>query len=403
MKLRAATIASVLLTAWLSPAPAQQSRAVEEERYPRLRFGLDAVSAWQSLNHTDDAASMSNLSSGIHAALGNMHIIAALAEGIDVYAELYLSSKHHPGAVYDREGWVRISKLPEGWDMLGLNNVFRYIDIKAGHFETDFGNQHLTRSDNAQVQNNPLIGNYLVDPNTVEAGVEVIGTVGGLNLLAGLGNGVTVEDFQPGRGYSVHGKIWYQPHDSLFNLAASAYRVDHSSNPTGGVNRGSGAEFFAGNRSGSRYSGVIRGGADAGQLLLGRGQNLTAWQLDGVLNLEPLRLSGLIGRMEDEDINGSDAGEPREEATYYGAEVQYNVLFGMAYLAGRYSGASVPTYRGTAMDARVDRFQIGLGLRLLDYMLVKGEYVNQRYSGFTTDFVQNPRFSGFLLEASASF
>lgn len=393
--------ATALLGAWTTPAAAQQEGAAR--KYPQLRFGFDAVSVWQALEQRNDSGSLPDLTSGMQAAAGNAHIFVALAEGIDVYAEFYLSSKHHLGQLYDREGWVRIDRLPRTWDFLGLNGLFKHIDIKAGHFEVDFGNQHLTRSDNAQVQNNPLIGNYVVDPNTVEAGLEIIGREGAFNWLAGIGNGVTTEDFQPGRRYSLHGKVWVQPADSAFNIAASVYRVDQSGNPTGYPNKGSWSEMFAGNRSGSRYSGVILGGPDAGQLLVGRGQDLTAWQIDGLVSGGAARLSGLYGRVKDADINGSDPGAPEERWSYYGAEARLSMLFDQVYLAGRYSGASTDLYKGTAADASVNRFQAGLGFWLADGMLFKVEYVRQTYSGFTSDFIANPRFSGALIEGSVSF
>ena len=95
------------------------------------------------------------------------------AKGIDVYFDLYLSSSHHVGEVTDHEGFIYISLLPDDYNIGNLNKILKYIDIKAGHFELDFGNQHLFRSDNADVQRNPLIGNYIVDANTVAPAFEL--------------------------------------------------------------------------------------------------------------------------------------------------------------------------------------------------------------------------------------
>lgn len=380
------------------------SAASEEDSYPRVRLGMDAVTVWQALEHEDEAGTLPDLESGFQAALGNFHLYAGLAEGIDVYAELYLSSKHHPGEVMDREGWVRISKLPDNWDLLGLNPIFRHLDIKAGHFEVDFGNQHLYRSDNAQVQRNPLIGNPVVDPNVVEAGFELIGYAGNFYALAGLGSGVTVEDFQPGRGYSRHLKLGVVPRDSSYHVAASLYTVNHSGNPSGYPNDGSAASLFSGNRSGSRYSGVIRAGSpDAGQLNVGRGQDVLAWQLDAAYRGYPVALNGFVGWMEDADLNGSAEGEPRESWTYYGADAKLDLLFEMVYLAARYSGASTSEFRGQSVESRVNRFQLGAGYRLVQQVLFKVEYVTQAYSGFPAVYEGDPSFDGFLVEGSVSF
>lgn len=395
-------LAALALTPAAAGAQGTDTTAAREG--PELTVGMDAVSVWQALENQNDAGTLPNLVPGFQAALGNLHLNLALAEGIDVYAELYMSSKHHPGQVMDREGWVKISGLPERWDLFGVGPLFERVNVKAGHFEVDFGNQHLYRSDNAQVQRNPLIGNYVVDPNTVEAGVELMGREGAFYWVAGYGSGVTVEDFQPGKGHSLHAKAGLSPADTAFDVAASVYRADHSGNPTGYPNRGSAEELFSGNRSGSRYSGVINlGSPDAGQLNLGRGQDVLAWQLDGAWRTDALRLSGLLGRMRDADLNGSEPGEPREEWWYYGVEAKYNLLFDIVYVAGRYSGARVPTYRGAESDGRVDRFQAGLGYWLLqDAILFKFEYVNQKYRNFDQVFADNPRFSGILVEGSVS-
>lgn len=396
------TILIVLAAAWAAPLLAQQQGETTrvQNRYPRLRLGLDAVSAWQSLEQRNDSNSLPSLQSGFQAALGNVHANIALADSVQAYVELYIGSKHHEGEVMDREGWVRIGRLPDSWNVLGLNALLRHVDIKAGHFEVDFGNQHLVRSDNAEVQRNPLIGNHVVDPNTVEGGFEIIGAERAFHWLVGLGNGVTVEDFQPGRAYSRHAKVWVQPADSSFNVAASVYGVDQSGNPTGYPDKGSWTEMFAGNRSGSRYSGVMGGGPDAGQIFIGRGQDLLAWQLDATLRSRALRLAGLYGRVRDNELNGSSPGRLRESWSYFGAEARFDLLTDRLYAAARYSGAVTSTYKGTTIDANVNRYQLGLGFRLVPEMLFKVEYVEQRYRGLAQDYVGHPRFHGLLVEGS---
>ena len=50
-------------------------------------------------------------------------------------------------------------------------------------------------------------------------------------------------------------------------------------------------------------------------------------------------------------------------------------------------------------DARIDRFQAGVGVWIIDGVLVKGEFVKQR----TSDFSNEPKFSGFISEVSIAF
>lgn len=372
-----------------------------DDKYPRLRLGMDAATAWQDLDHAGDT--LATLSSGFQAAVGNLYLTAGIVEGIDVYAEFYLGSKQHQGQLYDREGYVMLSSLPESWDVLKLNTFLGHIDVKAGHFEVDFGNQHLFRSDNGQVQRNPLIGNFIVDPNTVEAGFEIIGHEGILNWMAGLGGGVTTESFLDKRGTSLHGKVWFEPADARWNFAGSVYTVDHGDTPSR-AKGGSWTEMFSGNRSGSRYSRVLNGGADAGQINFGQGKEITAMQLDGSINLDRVWLYGMAGRFKDADLNGNEPGEPEEKWSYYGIEGKVDLVPDRIYAAARYGRATTSVLNGVEMDAFTDRVQVGLGFWMFDNMLFKAEYATQRFEDFTAvRWTDSPSFDGFLIEGSVSF
>ncbi len=370
-------------------------------KYPWLRLGMDAATAWQALDHEGDT--LASLSPGFQAAVGNLYLSAGLVKGIDVYAEFYMGSKGHQGQFYDREGYVMLSELPESWDILGLNRVLEHVDVKAGHFEIDFGNQHRFRSDNAQVQRNPLIGNFIVDENTVEAGFEVIGHAGMVHALAGYGGGVTTENFLDERGSSLHGKVWLEPADSRWNVAASVYRVDHSDTPAKSKG-GSWTELFSGNRSGSRYSKVLNGGGDAGQVNFGAGKDVTAWQMDAFYQAGRVWLNGMVGGFEDADMNGTDEGTPSETWSFYGVEGKIDVIPQRLYGAARYGRATTDRLNDVPMDAYTDRVQLGLGWWMFDNMLFKTEYVTQRFRDFTAvRWMDEPEFSGFLIEGSLSF
>jgi hypothetical protein len=388
---------------------------------PELRFGMDAATVWQSLNVRRDPVGDFGMVPGFHAAVANV-TLGADFEGIGVFTELYLSSKHHQGQVYDHEGYLFLDRLPKSWDKLGLNKVFQYLDVKAGHFELDYGNLRYFRSDNGQVARNSLIGNYVIDPNTVEGGFELVGAFGPVQAVAGFGGGLPTESFQPGTGYSTHAKLTLQPGRNIFeapfSLSASVYRSDQSQTPTGYPNPGTYSELFAGNRSGERYGGPYLNGrrgwdAEFGQIKPGEGQDVLAWQVDGLVNFGPLFAMGAYGWTRDSDVTGVDLDpdtkqpaalqtSPDDEWRYYSAEARLDVLPGL-YLAGRYSGAATELMMGDAVDGNVDRFQLGLGYRLVRGILMKAEYVRQHYDGFTTGiYAGRPTFSGLLFEGSLS-
>jgi hypothetical protein len=49
----------------------------------------------------------------------------------------------------------------------------KYVTLKAGHFEVNYGDAHFRRSDNGQSLYNPLVGNYILDAFTTEIGEEL--------------------------------------------------------------------------------------------------------------------------------------------------------------------------------------------------------------------------------------
>lgn len=396
----------LLVAGCLMGKPVMAALGNYDVNLPPVKIRVLTVGAWQSLQQKNDNGSLPQIESGFQAALANLELFTTITPGIDVYADFYLSSRRHLGTLYAREGYLMISKLPENLNVLNINGkVFKYFRIKGGHFEIDFGHQHLFRSDNADIYRNPLIGNYVVDPNTVEGGVELLGDFGWLHLVGGIGNGVTTERFTDGRDYSEHGKILIEPANKRFFLAGSVYRVHHSSNAT--------TELFTALRSGSRYAGVfgpnsLDSDPDAGQVFMGRGYDVTAYQFDAGVKVSRLSLSGLWGWYRDADTNsGITAGTPAEKWTYWGAEAKVDVT-SRVFAATRYSAARSSIIRGVEQDGQVGRLQVGAGYKIADGMLIKAEYVDQRYRDFkgtnqTYLGALNPRFRGFITEFGVKF
>lgn len=419
MKARSWLLLLMLLTG-LAPALPGAVPVPAKADSGRFTVGLETAGILQYFHQDNDLHSFEQIPPGIQSAVGNVMIHAALTDGIRVTFELYLSSRHREGYVTPREGYIYLSHLPEGANVFGINRLFRYIDLKAGHFEVDFGNYHLFRSDNGQVQRNPLIGNYIIDANTVEPGVEVIVHPGAVYGVLGISNGTTTGNFQPRRGTAVHTKLGLDLHRT-FQASLSLYRVDHSGNSASGCEQcqvdfsngqegeeGSFSSLFAANRSGSRYAGIFDGGPDVGQLNVGHGQDLLAWQADLTYQRDPVRIFAMYGSTADRDYNGSAAGTPSDIWRYYGAGVRWNLLPAL-YAAGRYNTARAVSIKGQDSRALVNGYQAGLGYWLTSGMLWKLEYVHQQYLNFRTDygnipFIQNnPRFTGVLTEISVAF
>lgn len=400
-------------------------RSPQFDEDERLKIGLQAVGGLQFLTHSNDPGSLSDIEGGFQSAAGNLTFDARVTDGIDVYAELYLSSPNHVGDVYDREGYIYVDYLPEFFE--SVNGIFEHVDLKAGHMELNFGDEHFYRSDVAQVMQNPLFGNYIIDANTIGVGVELYGFAGPVTAMVGYNSGATTGDFTDGHRNAILGKLALGRIDSPYRLSGSFYTVDQSRNGPGFPFGGSSSNLFSGNFSGSRYSAVWEGSPSAGQLTIGGGQDVTAFQLDGRAKpLEGLTVSGLLGWFQDDDTNGffenpdvgrnGDDGNPTAEWTYYGGTIQYYIADPF-YVAFRYNAASANTLGTMENEDRsaegiVQRIQAGFGLWVVpDRLAFKAEYVNQWASDFQPgakqlrglDLATDPKFYGVAAEVAVNF
>lgn len=371
----------------------------------RLKFGFNVRGYGQALSQKNSDNSLKDLDASIGRGFGNIDVWAKVVDGIDIYVELYISSRQH-AEMYGHEGYMWISKTPpylSELDLPALDSFFENFSIKAGHFEIDYGDAHLYRTDNGEVQRNPLVGNFIVDPNTDEAGFEIRTKPGRpYGMTMGFTNGSENERFTTDQGIALYGKIYAEPQESI-RLSLSAYTVDHSeSNATSG---NASSALFSGNRSGGPYAAVIGPTSEPGQIAPGSGEEVFAWQTDVRLDMGRTIARGHYGVIKDED-----AVRAREGWKYYSAEVQYDLLPERSYLAARYSRADADEINSVASSGRIGRAQVGGGIWLTKDILAKLEYVDQRFkkfaAGTTVDGIaagKDPKFSGLSLEFSAKF
>ena len=379
---------------------------------------VHTVGTAQTLNHENvfngAGTELPNIEPGFQNAFGDLGFIGKFGKNqeIEVVFDIYLSSRNHPSQTYGNEGYLVLHGVPENLQSLRfLNPILNRVDVKAGHFLVDFGDNKDHRSNNAMVQKNPLVGNFVVDPNIVSIGMQVSSKPGSrLGWLLGINNGTTTEDWSIGRGFAANGKVFFYPVEPL-RASLSYMAADQSDNPnkSGG---GSQLQMFTGNRSGERYAGVMGGGQAPGNVFPQAGEQFSAAQFDLTWDAEnnPLKLYAHYGRTQDKDINGSAAGTPEETWTYYNGDIVYKFTPAI-YAAARYSAATTDMLAGRATDGTVNRIQVGGGLWMTKNLLAKLEYVSQKYTGFKQgDMVNNniqawrgPAFNGFVAEVSFAF
>ncbi|HKR62282.1 MAG TPA: hypothetical protein VJZ00_01020 [Thermoanaerobaculia bacterium] len=378
---------------------------------------VNTVGTAQALDHKNaydgSGKPLAKVSPGFQNAFGDLGFIGKFGkkQEVEVVFDMYLSSRNHPSQTYGNEGYMILHGVPENLESLKfLDPILQKVDIKAGHMLIGFGDAILHRSNNAIVQKNPLVGNFVVDPNIVSIGMEVSSKpVGRVQWLVGASNGTTTEDWNVGRGFAYHGKLTVYPIQSV-RTSLSYIATNQADNPTKAAG-GSAMQMFSGNRSGERYAGILGGGQAPGGVFPQAGEDFQAAQFDVAFdNKSKIKLYGHYGITQDSDINGSAAGTPEEKWNYYAADAVYNVTPAL-YAAIRYSGAQTSMLGGNASDGKVRRIQVGGGLWLTKNMLVKMEYVQQKYNGFSVGQMVNnniqawrdPEFSGVISEVSFSF
>jgi hypothetical protein len=407
-------LAALLVVAPIAMSvPAHAQVKVAETDVTKLYITLNTAGTFQTLEQKNafnaaDGKSLGHLTSGFQTAFGDLGFIGKFGEKeeVEMYFDLYLASRNHPSTTYGNQGYLVLHGIPEN---LGgarfLQPIFDRIDIKAGAFLIDFGDHLLHRSNNAITQNNRLVGNYVIDPELVAVGGEVMSKPGRFNWLVGVTNGTNTEDFTPGRGIAYNAKVWAFPIKPV-RVAISGLRADHSDSVA------SRAALFAGNRGGERYAAVLGGGQAPGQVLPQAGRDITAIQLDGAFEgTSPLKLYGNFGKTRDKDTNGAaNATHPEESWTYYAGDAAWYFTPNV-YAAARYSAANADKINDLNSNGKVDRIQIGGGLWLTRNMLVKVEWVEQKYTGFVQGNVMNngvaawrdPEFKGLVSEFSFAF
>lgn len=351
---------------------------------------------------------------GMQTSFANLEFMMDIGDGdIIVFFDGLLATQRHPSQWWGNNGYMYISHIPGNSFLTALNPLLEHIDIKAGNFFANFGEHQFTRTINADAHRNPLVGNPVMSPLGSEPGLEIYHKGLGYGLMVGAGIGAPEQDFQEARGYSFRTKAWLDFIDGVY-LSGSYYTVDHDM----GVNRGT--NLFRRERHGSSYGAVWNlnndnsgAGEGPGQARPGVGQELTAWEINGIFNLfEGNKISAFYGKGEDVGPNPNNFGQTGDEKwSYYAFEAQ-QFLNDNFYLSGRFSNISYSEFLSTDNTGDVYRLQGGFGTFVTDNILLKAEYVYQKASGFnegttgvvtSVDVGMEPTFQGLMLEVGVSF
>jgi hypothetical protein len=376
-----------------------------------IAWGVGFTQDFQNLTHKNTAApnidplSGKNLNEliqigpGFNNEMANLYLNAQIYRGIRVHLASYLSTRHHQ-ETWVKDGYLLVDASPV--DKAFLNNLMQYITIKFGHFEINYGDAHFRRTDGGNSFMNPFVGNLLMDAFTTEVGGELYVRKGPFLAMGSITNGeIRGSVLNPGkRKPSYIGKLaWdHQVDPSLrLRLSGSLYKTDASVNNT----------LYSGSRAGAHYFDVLESVASSekdqawsGDVQPGFRSKVTAMVFNPFIKFHGLEFFGNV-----EQAEGRTATEADERKfTQTAGDLLYRFLTDeKVYVGGRYNTVK-GRFAGFADDAKVDRWALAGGWFLTNSLLMKLEYVNQKYRDFpTTDIRNGGQFKGFMIEGSVAF
>lgn len=386
----------------------------------KVRVGGAFALQYQSLQHENENPSgnadntLYKLGSGFNLATANLNLDVQLADGIRLNLENYMSSRHH-NEFWVKGGYIQIDKLP----MFGNPEWFtKYVRVKLGHMQPNYGDQMMRRTDNGNAIYNPFVGNYIMDAFSTEVGGEAyIFPVPGVTLMLGMTNGFInynqlkyAEEPETGnleptkKNPSLYLKGAFDKNitdDFRFRLSASMVTNSSTQRNT----------LYGGDRTGSRYYWVLEntkatltGNAFSGRFNPGFGNNITAIQINPFIKFHGLEFFGAFESAKGRTYKEADGQE--RKATQIDGELVYRFLKNeQMYLGGRYNAVNATMRVGTNnVDVSLDRTAFVAGWFPTPNLLLKMELVNQNYKDFpNTDIRYNGKFNGLTIEAVVGF
>jgi hypothetical protein len=375
----------------------------------KLDWGAGFRQQFQGLTHSNQATAvmvgtvntnaLMPIGKGFNTASANLNLNAQVAPGIRLAMTSYLSSRHH-NETWVKDGYALIDASPI--DVPLFHTIMKYATIKVGHFELNYGDQHFRRSDNGMAFFNPFVGNLITDAFTTEIGGELYLRANGFLAMASITGGEIKGDvtYPEKRGPAYIAKLGYdkQLTDAFrVRLTGSAYHKDKSASNT----------LFTGDRGGSHYFMVMENTAAtltsqawSGLLRPNLGYRVNAYMVNPFLKYRGLEFFGTV-----ETATGKSATEARYHTwRQLAGETVYRFWDEKLYAAYRYNVAAGGLTAALPNDVNANRFQVSGGWYLNPMMLMKAEFMQQKYYGFpTNDIRYGGKIKGFMIETALSF
>jgi hypothetical protein len=372
-----------------------------------VRLGADFAMQYQILSHHADSA-LIPLGTGFNLPTANMVIESLLAPGIKVNLTTYLSSRHHNEA-WVKGGYLIIDELPF-IKSEAVDKLMDYLTLRVGDMDVNFGDAHFRRSDNGNVSSNPFVGNYVLDAFSTQIAAELMFRSNGWLLMGAVSTGSlkpALTGYSASTGYTEYDTpkelafYWKGGYDKQVTedwrvrLTLSGY---HSPNHHFG-------SLYNGDRTGSRYYLIMnRVTNSANDVDITKNHTSGTWG-PGFTDRNNAFMLNLFSKYKGfeffgtlEGMNGTTVAGSPVSMSQYAAEGIYRFGGDEQFYGGlRYNRA------WNKDEQAINRFQAAAGWNIIESILLKLEYVNQKYTGFNTLYGADAGFNGVMVEAAISF
>jgi hypothetical protein len=401
----------------------------------KLRIGANFTQQFQSLKHSNseyvvgevNKNALYEIAPGFNLAMANFNIDAQITDGVRVSLVSYMSSRHH-NEFWVKGGYFQIDKVGFMKNEF-LNQLWKNLTLKVGHMEINYGDAHFRRSDAGNAMWNPFIEGNILDAFATEIGAELYWQKSGFLAMVGITDGEIQgsvskpKDREP----SYYGKVGYDNtfgEDLRVRLTGSLYTTKSSISST----------LYSGDRAGSHYyfvmeapTATLTGNATSGRINPGFKDNVTAIMVNPFVKFKGLELFGTYeiakgnSQIENGELQSTNTSLPVLNAlkdrkfNQYAVDLLYRFANDKMYIGGRYNVVDgtlalgqVTTQpnlnQGVRQDVKVERTSIAAGWFVTRNILLKGEYVTQKYKDFpTTDLRYNGEFNGWMIEGIIGF
>lgn len=379
----------------------------------KLDIGGAFTQGFQALNHSNaDTFKLASkklyaLGNGFNLAAANLNFDVQLGDGIRMFLENYMASRHH-NEFWVKGGYIQIDKLP----MFGNPEWYtKYFRVKLGHMEINYGDQHFRRSDGGNTIFNPFVENHIMDQFATEIGGEVyVFPADGFMLMAGMTNGLIrndVFDYSTNPTTAVQkknpaillkGAYDKKASDKLrYRLSASLYTNSQTPRST----------LYSGDRTGSNYYGVMEltsfnatSNFTSGRFNPGTYNSITAFIINPFVKYQGLEVFGSY-----ETVKGKTITETADrKSSQFAVEAVYRFHANEQLFVGARYNTVTSRLSGFTNDVDVNRLSVAAGWFPTKNLLLKGEYVTQKYENFPgTDYRNQGAFDGITIQAVVGF